>query len=40
MDGPQTAAAWRLFDGKRKKWVGARAEIERANEVGEFDKEK
>ncbi|KAJ4262725.1 hypothetical protein NW757_000981 [Fusarium falciforme] len=40
MDGPQTAAAWRLFDGKRKKWDGARAEIERANEVGEFDKEK
>ncbi|KAH7143675.1 flavin monooxygenase-like protein [Dactylonectria macrodidyma] len=31
MDGPQTAAVWRLFDGRRKKWDGARAEIERAN---------
>ncbi|RMJ18789.1 hypothetical protein CDV36_001567 [Fusarium kuroshium] len=40
MDGPQTAAAWRLFDGKRKKWDGARVEIERANEVNECDKGK
>ncbi|KAF7546689.1 hypothetical protein G7Z17_g8245 [Cylindrodendrum hubeiense] len=31
MDGPQTSAAWRLFDGRRKKWDGARAEIEQAN---------
>lgn len=31
MDGPQTAAVWRLFGGKRKVWDGARAEIEYAN---------
>jgi dimethylaniline monooxygenase (N-oxide forming) len=31
MDGPQTAAVWRLFEGKRKSWNGARAEIEYAN---------
>ncbi|KAL6414436.1 FAD/NAD(P)-binding domain-containing protein [Ilyonectria robusta] len=31
MDGPQTAAVWRLFDGRRRKWDGARAEIEQAN---------
>ncbi|KAM5384325.1 hypothetical protein ACJZ2D_001630 [Fusarium nematophilum] len=35
MDGPQTAAAWRLFDGKRKKWDGARSEVERANHDSE-----
>ncbi|KAK7432321.1 hypothetical protein QQZ08_001269 [Neonectria magnoliae] len=39
MDGPQTAAVWRLFDGKRKKWDGARAEIEQAN-AGNVDDNK
>jgi dimethylaniline monooxygenase (N-oxide forming) len=34
MDGVLTAAMWRLFEsGKRKPWEGARAEIERANEI-------
>ncbi|KAF7558843.1 hypothetical protein G7046_g5305 [Stylonectria norvegica] len=34
MDGPLTSAAWRLFEGKRKRWDGAREEIEWANGVG------
>ena len=31
MDGVHTPFSWRVFDGKRKKWDGARAEIERVN---------
>ncbi|CAM1509044.1 Fc.00g027830.m01.CDS01 [Cosmosporella sp. VM-42] len=37
MDGPVTSAAWRLFEGKRKKWDGAREEIEWANAAGAED---
>lgn len=41
MDGPVTSAAWRLFEGKRKKWNGAREEIEWANKVeAEGEREK
>ncbi|PTB44171.1 hypothetical protein M441DRAFT_186554 [Trichoderma asperellum CBS 433.97] len=35
MDGPSTAAFWRLFPGRRKCWDGARAEIIRINEEAE-----
>lgn len=35
MDGPSTAAFWRLFPGRRKGWAGARAEIIRINEEAE-----
>ncbi|KAI5458602.1 flavin monooxygenase-like protein [Mariannaea sp. PMI_226] len=40
MDGQPTAAIWRLFDGKRKSWPHARAEIEYANLSGCKDKDK
>lgn len=32
VDGVRTSVVWRLFDGKRKRWPGARQEIVRANE--------
>lgn len=31
MDGIHTPFLWRVFDGKRKKWESARAEIEKVN---------
>lgn len=42
MDGPVTSAAWRLFEGGgRKRWVGAREEIEWANgAMGDGEKDK
>lgn len=40
MDGPLTAALWRLFPGRRKCWDGARAQIERINEEVERKREQ
>jgi dimethylaniline monooxygenase (N-oxide forming) len=31
MDGIYTPSIWRIFDGKRKKWDGAREAIEKVN---------
>jgi dimethylaniline monooxygenase (N-oxide forming) len=40
MDGPLTAAFWRLFPGRRKCWDGAKAEIVRINEEAELKREQ
>ncbi|KAF5022589.1 hypothetical protein F66182_5360 [Fusarium sp. NRRL 66182] len=40
MDGIYTPFLWRLFDGKRKKWDGARAAIEKVNAEVEAAKKK
>ncbi|KAL7924775.1 hypothetical protein ACQKWADRAFT_319316 [Trichoderma austrokoningii] len=40
MDGPMTAAFWRLFPGRRKSWDGAKAEIVRINEEVERKREQ
>ncbi|UPK97593.1 hypothetical protein LCI18_008528 [Fusarium solani-melongenae] len=40
MDGIYTPFLWRVFDGKRKKWDGARAEIEKVNAYVEVAKKK
>ncbi|KAJ3515503.1 hypothetical protein NM208_g14959 [Fusarium decemcellulare] len=40
MDGIYTPFIWRVFDGKRKKWDGAKAEIEKVNAYVEAAKKK